>query len=219
LSTLTPHKVVDRADELAIKQPQLVRETCLLCSKLGTNNPRPMGLADNIRVQTRSYPNLIPSEIEHEIACSEEEHAKISQEIKKLQVKGAIVEAQLSPLSFVSQIFLVEKKGGTEAGDKPQGPQQLCEDGAFQDEGPASSPKSNPEVRLDGEVIPKGCISPGPNSPGTSMSSTVSMGAQDLPICLLAIWPDISTPCFHKDNETSCGNTTSDGDSSDHISR
>jgi len=48
----------------------------------------------------------------HEIACSEEEHAKISQEIKELQAKGAIVEAQLSPLSFVSQIFLVEKKGG-----------------------------------------------------------------------------------------------------------
>ena len=47
-----------------------------------------------------------------EISCSQEEHAKISQEIRELQAKGAIVEAPLTQISIVSQIFLVEKKGG-----------------------------------------------------------------------------------------------------------
>jgi len=82
----------------------------------------------------------------------EEEHTKVSREIKELQTKGAIVEAWLSPLSFVSQIFLVEKKVGTEASDKPQGPQQLCEDGTFQDGGPPLPDliqKSDRMVKLD----------------------------------------------------------------------
>ena len=47
-----------------------------------------------------------------EILCSKVEHSKISQEISELLVKGAIVEAQLTTGSFISQIFLVEKKGG-----------------------------------------------------------------------------------------------------------
>jgi len=47
-----------------------------------------------------------------EISCSLEEQTKISQEVKELLAKGAIIEAQLSPQSYVSQIFLVEKKGG-----------------------------------------------------------------------------------------------------------
>jgi len=48
----------------------------------------------------------------HGISCSQEEHAKISQEIKELLDKGAIVEAPLSTGSYITQIFLVEKKGG-----------------------------------------------------------------------------------------------------------
>ena len=47
-----------------------------------------------------------------EISSSLEEQAKISQEVMELLAKGAIIEARPSPLSYVSQIFLVEKKGG-----------------------------------------------------------------------------------------------------------
>ena len=47
-----------------------------------------------------------------EITCSLEEQGKISEEIKELLSKGAIVEATISKESFVSQIFLVEKKEG-----------------------------------------------------------------------------------------------------------
>ena len=47
-----------------------------------------------------------------QINCSTEEQEMISQEIKELLVKGAIVETTLSIEDFVSQIFLVEKKVG-----------------------------------------------------------------------------------------------------------
>jgi len=47
-----------------------------------------------------------------EIQCSIEEQKKISEEIKELLAKGAIRETTLTADSFVSQIFLVEKKGG-----------------------------------------------------------------------------------------------------------
>ena len=47
-----------------------------------------------------------------EINSSAEEKGKISEEIKELLSKGAIVETTISQKSFVSQIFLVEKKEG-----------------------------------------------------------------------------------------------------------
>ena len=47
-----------------------------------------------------------------EIKCSTEEWEKISQEVKELLAKGAVVETTVSKESFVSQIFLVEKKEG-----------------------------------------------------------------------------------------------------------
>ena len=47
-----------------------------------------------------------------EVQVSLEMQSQISEEIVELLSKGAIEEAQLSPQSFVSQIFLVEKKDG-----------------------------------------------------------------------------------------------------------
>lgn len=45
------------------------------------------------------------------ISCLEDKQIKISQDTKELLAKGAIVEAKLSTCSYISQIFLVEKKG------------------------------------------------------------------------------------------------------------
>ena len=39
-------------------------------------------------------------------------HLKITQDVSDLLAKGAVVETQLSQESFISQIFLVEKKRG-----------------------------------------------------------------------------------------------------------
>ena len=46
----------------------------------------------------------------HPMRCSKEEQAQITTEVAELLAKGAIQETQLLPESFVSQIFLVEKK-------------------------------------------------------------------------------------------------------------
>jgi len=107
----TPHKAVDRPDGLAYKQFKSGRETGLLPAKLGTHNARPMGLKCNNRVQIRAYPNATPSKAHRDFMLTGRA-CKISLEIKELQAKGIIIEAPPTQSSFVSQIFLVEKKGG-----------------------------------------------------------------------------------------------------------
>ena len=53
------------------------------------------------------------------IALSQDKHALVTQEVQELLIKGAIVETIPSPVSFVSQIFLVKKKrGGTMTSDQ-----------------------------------------------------------------------------------------------------
>ncbi|XP_065895876.1 uncharacterized protein [Dysidea avara] len=49
------------------------------------------------------------------------------------------------------------------------------------------------------------------------MSLPVPMGTQDLPICVPPIRADISTPSIHKDIETSGGDASTNGNSSDYI--
>jgi len=46
------------------------------------------------------------------ISCSVEEEEMISSEVRDLLSKGAVIEASPTKESFVSQIFLVEKKEG-----------------------------------------------------------------------------------------------------------
>ena len=45
------------------------------------------------------------------IQLSRENHAMVSQTVQELLINGAIVETTPSPASFISQIFLFEKKG------------------------------------------------------------------------------------------------------------
>ena len=52
------------------------------------------------------------SHIPPPIDLSQEKHALVTQEVQELLSKGAIVESIPSPMSFISQIFLVEKRGG-----------------------------------------------------------------------------------------------------------
>ena len=51
-------------------------------------------------------------QVPSEIKTSEENAALVTLEVTALLTKGAIVETNLSANSFVSQIFLVEKKDG-----------------------------------------------------------------------------------------------------------
>ena len=111
-----------------------------------------------------------------------------------------------------------EERGWTEASDKPQRPQQLCEDRALQDGGPPHSPRPSPGDGLDDETGSEGCIPSNPKK-GAPIPPPIPMGTQDLPICVSPIWTDISSPGMHKNNETSCGDATADGNSSDYTPR
>ena len=122
------------------------------------------------------------------------------------------MEAQLSTGIFISEIFLVEKKGRTEASYKPQGPQQFCEDRAC-------LTRLNPARGMDDQAGFKGCIPPGPNPQGVPISPLIPLGAEDISVCMPPIWVDISPMGVHKDNETSSGEAETDGHSSDRILR
>jgi len=57
-------KGADNPDGLAHKQSKSGRETLPLCSQLGTDHPRPLGLAGNHGVPTRTYPDPTPGQTE-----------------------------------------------------------------------------------------------------------------------------------------------------------
>ena len=61
-----------------------------------------------LELTTTPYQTQVP----HQIRCSPENKGQITTEVQELLDKGAIRETQLTPQNFVSQIFLVEKKGG-----------------------------------------------------------------------------------------------------------
>ena len=70
-----------------------------------------------------------------------------------------------SSVSFVSQIFLVEKKGGggTTTSDQSKGPESICLTGTFQNGGFTFTTRPTPTRGLDGEYEPKGCLPPNPH--------------------------------------------------------
>ena len=109
--------------------------------------------------------------------------------------------------------------GGTEASNKPEGSQHVCEARAFQNGGASHSPRSHPFRRLDDKIGSKGCISSGTNSYRTSTPPSIPMGRQELPISMSPILTDICPTGFLQNNETCGGSTSTHGDSSSHLPR
>ena len=62
----------------------------------------------HIEFTTTPQQHCVPPKIH----TSEEKCSQIAREVRELLSKGAIEETQLEPGSFISQIFLAEKKGG-----------------------------------------------------------------------------------------------------------
>ena len=138
-----------------------------------------------------------------QINCSTEE-----QEIKELLVKGAIVETILSKEGFVSQIFLLKKKGrGTEASDKPEEPQYLCTSGPLQNGGSSHPSRPHPSSGLDDKNGLEGCLPSGTNPPAAP-TPPASMELESLSVSMRSIQADISTTGFFKGHETCSGDVT-----------
>ena len=98
-----------------------------------------------------------------------------------------------------------EEGWGSEASNKSEGPQPICEGGTFQDGGPSSPSRSPPARRLDGQDRLEGCIPTSPNPPRPPIISELPLGAEMLQIHLPSIRPVISAESIHQTDEASSG--------------
>ena len=211
-------KCVDSPDGLAHKQSQSGRETLPLCPQLGTDYPRPMGLAGNHRVPIRAYPETISGQKKpRDLLLTR----RANQNLPRGQgASGQRCHNRSSALP--TKLCLPNLSGGEERGRakacyKPQRSQQLCKDGALQDGGPSSAPRHDPASRLDGEAGPEGRIPPGANTPGAPKSPAIPMAGKNLSVCVPPLRVNISTQGVHKDNETSSGTFEANGNPSGNI--
>jgi len=166
-----------------------------------------------IEFTTTPQQHRVPSEIH----TSEARCSQVAGEVTELLSKGAIEETQLLPGSFISQIFMVEKKGG---GYRPvvnlKELNHFIKPEHFKMEGLHLLP-SPTTGRLHGETGPQGCIPSGPNSPRPPQISSISMGGQDLSVQVPPIWLVSSTQSLYEATETSGWSAPADGNKNDHI--
>ena len=110
------------------------------------------------------------------------------------------------------------KEGGwTEASDKPEGTQNVCETQTFQNGRTTYPSQPHPTRGLDDKVGSEGCL-PSDTNPGRAPTPpSVPMGTQNLPVSVPLIRVDISPTGFLQSNETGDGSTPTYGYSSSHI--
>ena len=113
LFTSRTFKGVDKSDGLNNKGSQPGSETVSLYPQLGTtHHTRLMGPASNNRVSTGAYPGPTSDETGHgNKVLSGGAYQNITRGLRPSD-QGCYSLTQVSTGSYVSQIFLVEKKGG-----------------------------------------------------------------------------------------------------------
>ena len=111
------------------------------------------------------------SHIPPPIDLSQAKHALVTQEVQELLFKAAIVESIPCLMSFISQIFLVEKGGGATTSDQPKGFKPICASGTLQNGGSSPDIRLTPTKELDGENGFERCLPPNSN---TSRSPNIS---------------------------------------------
>ena len=145
-----------------------------------------------------------------------EEREKISQEVQELVTKGEVVETTLSKKSFVSQIFLVEKKEG---GQRPvinlKSLNTFVRTEHFKMEGLHILPDLI--QAQDDRNGSEGCLPSGSNPQETPAPPAVSMEWEDILVPVSAIWVNLSTTGFFEGDKAGSGNAEVHGHSADHI--
>ena len=112
-----------------------------------------------------------------------------------------------------------EERGGTEACNKSEGSQYVCEARALQNGRASCSPRPNPTRGLDDKIGSEGCLPSGTNSHRPSTPPPIPMGEHDIPISMSPIRTDICPTGFLQNNETCSGSTPTHGNSSSHLPR
>ena len=213
-------KGVDKSDGLHNKKSMSGRETVSLYPQLGTHHTGPMGPASHKWVFSGAYSNSTTNETASSYKMFDRGTCQNNTRGLRPPDKGGNcgnpgIHRQLCFPTIPGG----EERGRTKASNKPQGPKLLHRGRALQDGRPAPSSGFDPASGLDGQARPEGRLPTGPNSPGQSMFPPIPVGTEDIPVCMSALWSDISTSSVYQDNEASSGGTATTGNSSYNILR
>ena len=108
--TSTSHTSSYKQHKPVNKMPKSGRASVTLSAKLGSADSGSVGSANRGWLPTKLDKYSIPDP--HQIQTTTENASLIAAEVAELLFKVAVVETRLSPDSYVSKIFLVEKKDG-----------------------------------------------------------------------------------------------------------
>ena len=151
-----------------------------------------------------------------EINFPKEEADALTVEVQGMLEKQAIsrVPREQEAKGFISQLFLVPKKGGGIKRAK-----YICGEGAFQN-GELPYDKGHPKTRrLDDKGRPEGCLLHDSTSNQSEAAGAISMAGGNIPVQLPPIWPDLSTSGLYQDPEGSNDHLKVIGSKNDHIHR
>ena len=87
------------------------KESTVPSAELKGSDTGQLGPTNSTGVSNRSYPHPHQSHISPPIDLSQDKHM-VTRKVQELLSKGAVVESIPPSMNFVSQIFLVEKRGG-----------------------------------------------------------------------------------------------------------
>ena len=164
-SAATP-RGVDKSVEPDYHQSHVGWKVSPVRIKLGENNSRPMGLASHKGIQTGTGTATLANK------ANASNTLFIGGRGNDLYRGQRIITSQrcsdrdptCSGRLRVTNLSGRKEGGGTEAGNKSEGSQHVCEAQAFQNGGASHSPRSHPIRRLDDKIGSEGCISSGTNS-------------------------------------------------------
>ena len=218
-SAATP-RGVDKSVEPDYHQSHVGWKVSPVRIKLGKNNSRPMGLASHKGIQTGTGTATLAKKANASNTLFIGGKGNDLYRGQGTTSQGCSGRDPTCPGRLCVTNLSGRKEGrGTEAGNKPEGSQHICEARAFQNGGASHSPRSHPIRRLDDKIGSEGCISSGTNSYRPSTPPSIPMGSQELPISMSPIRTDICPTGFLQNNETCGGSTSTHGDSSSHLPR
>ena len=202
--TSTSHTGSHKQHEPVNKRPKGGWASVTLPNKLGSADSRSMGPPNCGWLPTRLDKCTMPGPHATSNTNLNRECNLNSSRGRRVAIqRGNCRDSALSRQLCVPDISCGEEGWGSEAGNKSEGPQSVCETRALQDGGSSPPPRSSPARGLDGQNGSEGCIPPSPNPSRPSTISHFPLGREILQIHLPTIRPVICTEGIHKVNETS----------------
>ena len=212
------HTGSNQHNEPVNHMPKIGWASCILPTKLGGVNPRPMGTANCgwLPPGVDRGPNTGQSASSNEMFTRRQESGRLRGSGTLVQ-RGNCRDTNL-PKELCVPDFPSGKEGwGPETSHKPEGSQPLCEDRALQDGGSSLAPRSPAVTGLDGKDGLEGCLPSSAHPPRLSTPPHISVGKENLQVSMPTFWPVSSTQGVYKATEASSGLPETDRLSSDHL--